>query len=64
MKALCVVCRERPMVGIPLCEPCGRSYDRSLAKDVSIAACIEWAANRTRRFERKRVHESVTRKAP
>lgn len=50
----CVICQE-PAVGSLFCKRCGRSYDRDVDKgECTIAAAIRWAANRTRRFERKR----------
>lgn len=56
MKAtpLCVVCLKRPMGGFPLCEPCGRSYDRQIEKDETTAAIIEWAAKRARAQTKRR----------
>lgn len=50
----CVVCLERQeqaQNAQSLCEPCMRSYERI---DLNMYAVIEWAANRARRFERKR----------
>lgn len=50
----CVVCHERPMDGVLLCTQCSKAYDRRAHGDGSIAAAIEWAAKRARRFEAKR----------
>lgn len=49
-RVVCVVCRRRPAKGALLCDPCGRSYDRGAAKDVTIAAALRWAASRAWRF--------------
>lgn len=47
----CVVCRRRYKDGDRfMCNQCGRSYDRARDKDVTIMACIIWAAKRARRF--------------
>lgn len=51
---LCVVCLERERVGHVFCKPCGRSHDNEIAKSNTHADAIAWAANRARRFERKR----------
>lgn len=45
----CVVCCRPTARGI-LCRPCGRSYDRDRDRDMTILACIAWAARRARRF--------------
>lgn len=53
-RAPCVVCDRRPREGSLFCQPCGRSYDADLRKDVSIAAAVAWAARRARYFARRR----------
>lgn len=45
----CVVCRKR-RASMLLCDPCGRSYDRDLKRNMTLAGAIEWAAKRARRF--------------
>lgn len=49
--ARCYVCLA-PLRGKTyfLCSPCGRSYDRALEKDVSVAGIIEWASSRARKY--------------
>jgi hypothetical protein len=49
----CVICLERPGTGL-LCKPCGQSYDRVHARDVTMFAALTWAATRARFFERRR----------
>lgn len=51
----CVVCMEReaPSFAV-LCHPCGKSYRQI---DFTMAAVIEWAAKRARRFERARARK-------
>jgi len=50
----CVICVERPRAVSLFCVVCGKSYDRSVEKDTSIAAALIWAAQRARQFERAR----------
>ena len=51
----CYVCRERrARHAASLCDPCARSYDRNAFKDGSVYGAISWAAERARRFERRR----------
>lgn len=61
---MCTVCREREkrsMYGM-FCEQCARSYDRARKSSGDIAIVIEWAANRARRFERRRAHREKVAK--
>jgi hypothetical protein len=53
----CVVCLDRLMVGYLMCDPCGLSYERALERDNTVHDCIRWAAERARRFERKRKNQ-------
>lgn len=50
----CVVCDERPRVGMLFCRLCGRSYDRVVRRDSTIASIAMWATERARRCERRR----------
>lgn len=52
----CVVCAKRPRVRFLLCAACARSYDKTIGKTHTIAALIEWAAQRARFFEKERKH--------
>lgn len=48
----CITC-DAPRVGSLFCDPCGRAYKRAERKlDCTIAAALQWAAQRGRRFER------------
>ena len=49
---ICPVCRRYRIGRRLMCDPCGRSYDRALARDETTIALIEWAARRARRFAR------------
>lgn len=49
-RRMCAVCLRRPPVGYLLCGPCGRSYDRAVAKgDGTTAAVVLWCAGQVRR---------------
>lgn len=51
----CIVCRERGVrYSTEMCEPCNRSYDRYAHDTGAIWDVIVWAADRARRFERRR----------
>lgn len=58
----CPVCQLRPLVGLVLCGPCGRSYDTAMLESVTTAASIRWAAKRARRFYREAKATKVSRK--
>ena len=52
----CVVCDDRPRVGILLCAECAGAFDRwAPISDETEASVIAWAARRTRRAERQRL---------
>jgi len=52
---ICIVCAERRANQSLFCKQCGDSYDRSRTKDDgTIVAALEWAAKRSRWFERRR----------
>lgn len=59
---MCIVCQARPVQQCRsmMCVLCGRSYDRALATDTTIAGMIRWAVERARRFERKAQRERVS----
>jgi methionyl-tRNA synthetase len=50
---LCPICGERDSVGL-MCKQCGRSYDRDANNDGTVWEAMRWAAERARRFERRR----------
>jgi hypothetical protein len=37
-----------------MCKQCGRSYDRAANNDGTVREAMRWAAERARRFERRR----------
>lgn len=42
----CIVCRERNRVGLLMCGPCSRSWDRDADRDNTFAAAVVWTAER------------------
>jgi hypothetical protein len=56
---VCVVCSERPRVGMLFCKLCGRSYDRVVRRDSTIASIAIWAAERARRCEKRRAEANI-----
>lgn len=51
----CAICGEpRAKKGQGWCSACTRSYDRDSFSDGTVAAAVEWAAERARKFERRR----------
>lgn len=52
---VCVVCRCSGQAGNShMCDPCGRSFDRVVARENTEWATLEWAARRAWRFAKKR----------
>jgi hypothetical protein len=49
---ICTICGERP--GVLMCKVCQASYDRTAHRSGDAWEAMAWAANRARRFERKR----------
>lgn len=49
---MCWVCLVRE--GSGMCGPCGKSYDRRARRIGDVLEAMRWAAERARRFERKR----------
>jgi len=61
MRTKCATCDE-PKVGCLFCGRCGEAFDRWNRKsDGDIAEVIEWAAERARRMERRRVAAEAKR---
>jgi hypothetical protein len=50
----CLVCFRPLSKAYFLCCACGKSYDRALEKDVTIANIIRWAVTRALRFSKAR----------
>lgn len=55
----CQVCDERQATGW-LCRCCAKSYDRVIAGDGTIGILVQWAAKRSRAFERRRARKERT----
>jgi hypothetical protein len=49
----CPICGERRPGGL-MCSVCSRSYDRDAHQDGTVFEAMLWAAERARRFERRR----------
>lgn len=56
---LCTICGERP--GMRMCDVCQKSYDRTAHRSGDAWEAIAWAANRARRFERRRAEAARLR---
>lgn len=62
-RPMCTVCKEREKrssYGM-LCAQCIRSYGEARRSSGDIAIIIEWAANRARRFEHRRLRAAVAK---
>jgi DNA invertase Pin-like site-specific DNA recombinase len=55
---LCQICQTHPTSSV-MCDPCGRSYDRTAFRDGSIIEAMAWAAQRARRFERRKTRREA-----
>ena len=55
-KPPCNVCLEAPQIVMGICEDCDSSWEKALGERVGT---IEWASNRARLFEAKRLKKAV-----
>jgi hypothetical protein len=51
---LCPICQAHELTRGLMCEPCGESYDRYAHAEGTHFEAMRWAAQRARRFERRR----------
>lgn len=61
VRRTCAVCGERGAedLGVALCARCARAYDAANERDNTFVGLIVWAAQRARRFERRRVRRQA-----